>query len=51
MVKSQNGGNKDGVGYYEMVNLAMRHPVKYYFVMGLVKLKMYRVVKKILGVD
>ena len=36
---------KDDINYYELVNMAVTHPVKFYVVSTLIKLRLYKFYK------
>jgi len=50
MNKSKNGGNKEGIGVYEMLKMDLYHPWLFCLVLLMIKLHMNNVAKKILGV-
>jgi len=50
MKKDKLGGNRDGLGAYEMLKIAFYHRFVFYLIMIALKCHMYGMVKKILGV-
>ncbi|MFH1046508.1 MAG: hypothetical protein V1727_06065 [Candidatus Omnitrophota bacterium] len=50
MVKSKNGGNRDGLGVYEMVRLALVHPLYFSFMKLAIRAHLTGLVKKVLDI-
>ena len=50
MVKSKNGGNKDGLGAYEMAKMALVHPIYFTFLLLMLKAHLNGLVKRMLGI-
>ena len=50
MVRSRNGGNRDGLGLYEMMKLALTHPFSFSLVLFMLKFHMTSLTKKFLGI-
>ena len=50
VIKDRNGGNRDGLGMYELAKLALTHPVYFSFLLLLIKGHMNTLAKKFLGI-
>jgi len=48
--KGRNGGNRDGLGLYELARLALTHPVYFSLLLLMIKGHMYPLAKKFLGI-
>ncbi|MFC1631755.1 hypothetical protein ACFL1I_07940 [Candidatus Omnitrophota bacterium] len=50
MNKSRNGGNKDGLGLYEMAKLSLSHPVYFSLLVLMLKAHLNTLAKKLLDI-
>lgn len=50
MVKSKNGGNREGLGVYEMAKMALVHPIYFAFLMLAIRAHLTGLAKRMLGI-
>jgi len=52
MTKTRRGGNKDGIGFYELLRLGLNRSCSVYFYLTLLMIKfhLYTLTKKFLGI-
>ena len=50
MVKSKNGGNRDGLGVYEMAKMALVHPIYFALILLAIKAHLGGLARRMLGI-
>jgi hypothetical protein len=50
MFKDRSGGNRDGLGMYELLKLALTHPFYFSLLLLMLKMHMNTLVKRCLGI-
>lgn len=50
MTRDRNGGDRDGMGLYELLKLALWHPIYYTMVTLMLKFHMTWLAKRMLGI-
>lgn len=50
MYRSRNGGDRDGLGIYEMSRMALYHRLSFYLILFMLRFHMVWMVKRVLGV-